>query len=129
MTFATIMVAVDLGPAATDRVKLASGIAKRFDAMLIGVAARKTDFETYEPARTVEPVFAEGEYTRAVESLEQAMALFNRTVPGDHKSEWRGAVGDPANYLVEQSRAADIIVIGRQAESDGDTGASRKVTS
>ena len=38
--YASIMVAVDLGPAAADRVKLAGRLADRFSSHLIGVAAK-----------------------------------------------------------------------------------------
>lgn len=39
MTFATLMVSVDLGAAAADRFQLAAGLAARFGARLTGVAA------------------------------------------------------------------------------------------
>ncbi len=40
MNLASIMVSMDLGPAAADRVQLAASLAGRFEAELIGVAAR-----------------------------------------------------------------------------------------
>ena len=40
MTFATVMVPLDLGSCSLDRLKLAGSLADRFDARLIGVAAR-----------------------------------------------------------------------------------------
>lgn len=41
MNSAIIMVSLDLGPAAANRVQLAASLAKRFDAELIGVATRQ----------------------------------------------------------------------------------------
>lgn len=41
MSYASILVAVDLGPAAADRIKLAAAFANRCEATLIGAAARK----------------------------------------------------------------------------------------
>lgn len=40
MKISNIMVSVDLGPAAADRVQLAAGLAQQFGSKLTGVAAR-----------------------------------------------------------------------------------------
>ncbi|WP_332839815.1 hypothetical protein [Methylobacterium sp. Leaf118] len=47
MNVASIMVSVDLGPAAADRIQLAASLAMRFEAELVGVAARQISSPTY----------------------------------------------------------------------------------
>lgn len=120
---ASIIVSVDLGPASFDRVRLACALAQRHGAVLIGAAARLTDFHTLEPARPLDPRYAADEYARVAESLRSAEAAFRRGIVDECRHEWIGAVRAPALHLIEQARRADLLAIGREAPEDGDLGA------
>ena len=122
MSYATIMVHIDLGPATTDRIKLALAVATTFEATLIGVAARQTDLMIYGSGRHVDMRFVDAEEERAIEALKQAKALFERDVDYALDVTLRSAIAEPLRYLVRQARAADLVVIGRNAEKDGAPG-------
>lgn len=78
MRISNILVSVDLGAAATDRVRLAADIAGRFDATLTAVAARQlVTMIPVESPDASERIF-EIEETRAKEELAEARALFVR---------------------------------------------------
>ncbi|MBB2962573.1 universal stress protein [Methylobacterium sp. R2-1] len=123
MTIRTIMVSVDLGAAAADRVQLAAGLAERLRTWLIGVGAcRVPSFLPVGDMLAVERIY-EDEEQRAREQLEQAKALFERERGGLPRTEWRAALAEPLAYHTEQAREADLVVVGRQGPADGDPGA------
>lgn len=122
MKISNIMVSVDLGAAAADRVQLAAGLAERFEATLIGVAARPVlapmpvgDMIEVERVWAIEERLAD-------EQLAAAKALFEREAGAAHRTDWRSAPTSPLAYLAAQARAADIVVVGRHGPSDGDPG-------
>ncbi len=122
MRISNIMVSVDLGSAAADRVQMAAGLAERFEARLTGVAARPIlgpmpvgDILEVERAWAAEEHLAD-------EQLAEAKALFEREAGQAPRTEWRSARADPLAYLDKQARAADVVVVGRQGPADGDPG-------
>ena len=122
MRISNIMVSVDNGAAAADRVQLAASIAERFEARLTGVAARQiSGLIAVSDAREAERLY-EIEDRHANEQLAQAKALFEREIRLDIRTAWRSALAEPKTYLVEQARAADLVVVGRHGPADGDAG-------
>ena len=122
MRISTIMVSLDLGAAAADRVQLAAGIAARFEARLIGVAARLVPaLLSVGDAREAERLY-EIEDRRAYEQLAEARALFEREAGTAVGTSWRAALAPPLAYLAEQARSADLVVVGRYGPADGDPG-------
>ncbi|MGH1590349.1 universal stress protein [Methylobacterium phyllosphaerae] len=122
MKISHIMVSVDLGAAAADRVQLAAGLAERFDATLTGVAGRPVLGPIpVGDMLEVERIWALEE-RRADEQLAEARALFEREAGAVHQRAWRAAPAQPLAYLAGQARAADIVVVGRQGPADGDPG-------
>jgi nucleotide-binding universal stress UspA family protein len=122
MRISNIMVSVDLGPASADRIRLAAGLAERFEATLTGVAARQIiTMIPVESPEASERIF-EIEDRRAREDLTEAHALFKREAGQASRTAWRSALAEPLGYLVEQARAADLVVVGRHGPSDGDPG-------
>jgi hypothetical protein len=94
----------------------------RFEATLTGVAARQlVTMIPVESPDASERVF-EIEETRAKEDLAEARALFVRETGDRVRTAWRGALAEPLAYLVEQARAADLVVVGRLGPADGDPG-------
>lgn len=114
MDIRSIAVNVDLDPAHPDVLECGIGLARRFGAKLIGVAADEPTIgmvgvdggvaaiEIFEAART------------EIESrLREAEARFRAGVPSDITSEWRGFLADPTRSLIDAARAADLVVTGR----------------
>ncbi len=122
MTISNIMVSLDLGAAAADRVQLATGLARDFKARLTGVGA--CEFQGFMPVGDVIEVLHayELEERRARESLEAAKALFLRSAGKEVETAWRAALARPLDHLAQQCRAADLVVVGRHGFADGDPG-------
>ncbi|MGN7127819.1 universal stress protein [Methylorubrum thiocyanatum] len=122
MEYANILVSADLGDASPDRVRLAAGLARRFDAILTGAAAHKVPApilvsDVYDAIEQEERNKAE---VRGI--LEEARALFERSAGEGIRTEWLAALAGPTTHLVEQARAADLVVVGRRGPEDEDTG-------
>lgn len=122
MDFANILVSADLGDAAPDRVRLAAGLARRFAATLTGASAHQVPApilvrDVYDAARQEERNEA-----LVREILEQAHAMFERSAGEEIRTEWQAALAGPITHLVEQARAADLVVVGRRGRGDADSG-------
>jgi nucleotide-binding universal stress UspA family protein len=122
MTFRSILVHAEADPRSEPRLRLATDLANRFDAGLIGVAA-----ETYEPQSFMggyanvdgELLMAESEAVQ--DDLKIAEARFTeaaKTVKAG--AQWRAASAVPEEFVAEECRAADLLVVGpRQREPYG----------
>jgi len=118
MSYAKILVSVDLTAGAPSRIRLAAGLTQRFEAILTGAAARKVpapvlvsdiyDAQRQEE-RNREAVLAE---------LGRAREVFARNAEGAFDTEWRASYAGPITHLVALARAADLVVVG-QAGEDG----------
>jgi nucleotide-binding universal stress UspA family protein len=118
MSYHTVIVPMDLSPVAEPRVKLAADLADRFDGRLIGVAAQPFNPPVTGDAMFFDPRLVEDEQHRTRDELAQAEAVFRRGAGTRNNIEWRSAIEAPATYLAEQARAADLVVVSRQGESD-----------
>lgn len=122
MKISNVIVSLDLGAAAADRVQLAASVAQRFEATLTGVAARQVPaLIAVNDIREAERIY-EIEDRRAREQLAEARALFERAADRGIQTAWRAALSEPTAYLVAQARAADVVVVGRHGPADGDPG-------
>lgn len=118
MTYASIMVSVDLGTQARHRVHLAAHLADDFRARLIGVAAE-------EAAYAVPPVgpIPASAYALAANNeiiladLKRAHTVFEEAAGGRSRVEWRSNLDFPLPFLIGQAAAADLIVAGRKPET------------
>jgi nucleotide-binding universal stress UspA family protein len=118
--YASIMVPMDLEPKSEARTKLATDLADRFSSRLIGIAAQPIQAPLYFEA-PVEGVagIVEIEERRSKEDLAKAEAAFRHAVGTRNRIEWRQALDFPRDYIIEQARAADLIVAARPQRSDG----------
>ena len=122
MSFASILVHVEVDAASAPRLLLAADLANQFDAALVGVCA-----EIYEPpAASAAMGYVDGETVVAEvhaiqEDLKLAEARFAdlaKTVRAG--ADWRAGVGLPSEAVIQESRAADLIVCGpRKADQWG----------
>ena len=114
MSYRSILVHVEVDPAAEPRLALAVDLANQFDSALIGVAA-----EMYEPSTLASGAgYFDGETLVAEAKVVQDDLLLAETkfrataasVRGD--VDWRSGVTMPHEMITWQSRAADLIVAG-----------------
>lgn len=118
MCYASILVSVDLSSNAPDRIRLAAGLAHRFEATLTGAAAHKIQVpllatDIYDVQRQEEE---NAEEVRDL--LTQAQKLFVDNAGDGVRTEWHAGLAGPVTYLVEQARAADLIVLGCHGRDD-----------
>jgi nucleotide-binding universal stress UspA family protein len=119
VAYATIMVHVDVDGASEARIRLAATLAERFMSTLIGISACILPPYPSEGAYFVTPEFVEEERRDMVALLKRAEAAF-RTIVGERpKIEWRSEIELPDDYLAEQARAADLVIIGRDRSPGG----------
>jgi nucleotide-binding universal stress UspA family protein len=119
MPYASIIVAADPGEQSSRRVGLAAHLAWKLDARLIGVAAWGPDYpkgfgETSVPAGYgIEKI-----RQKALAELREAEDAFRLAATPAETIEWRSELQEGVAFLAEQSRAADLVVVGRQGEND-----------
>lgn len=113
----SVLVHVEPGLASSRRVEIAAGLARRFGGRVIGLGA-----EALEPPTAVDPYSGQlvaelvVQMTRQIEAdLKSAEQAFDRDAAGT-TSEWRVAQATPNRALAAEARAADLIVMGAQAE-------------
>jgi len=117
MTITTVMVHVDPTQQAEEQVRVARDVAARFGASVIGVSALDVP----------PPVVAEGVVIQAataddLKDMKTKLAEkeeWFRNVVGlpKEKAEWRCAIDDPTAFLINEARAADLIVMKNKYES------------
>jgi nucleotide-binding universal stress UspA family protein len=113
MRWATVMVSLALDRSNDARLEIAGQLAKRFDACVIGITAGEFSpplfFTTGEQAQKVLDE-GQGAVRNRIAEVEAKFraAMQNRAAP----VEWRCAEDFPARFIVQQARAADIIVVG-----------------
>jgi len=117
MTFGTMMVFVDPGETAKDRITAAVELATRFNSLLIGLAAwplRKD--EVLEPSAVGFPPTDRSREDRIQEQLARLGETFRRLAEKNpHGIEWRSSVHFPREVIAREARAADLVVIGSEA--------------
>lgn len=113
VSFSTLMVHVDLVGSNEACLSVAVDLAEQFDAKLVGIAASTLRF----PSLEAEGVFSQGliEQLRSdFPSLLAQAELRFRAAAASRLSvvEWRSATTWPADYIVREARAADLIIAG-----------------
>jgi nucleotide-binding universal stress UspA family protein len=120
MSYASMMVHVEADSTSSDaRLDLAVALAGRFQAMLIGAAARGIRVPPVDfvggAILVDEMIAADEEEIRA--ELRAAEESFRRGTCGKTIStEWRSAIGVPAEILATESRAVDLVILGRDLQ-------------
>jgi nucleotide-binding universal stress UspA family protein len=119
LSFAALMVHVEIEPYSSRRVQIAVDLAERFHAALIGVAGWAP-----RPAFAAEGVVIDAALTsRELDDMKVRMAAaeagFRLAAKPLRGVEWRAALESPIDLLLREARAADLLVIGRDG-GDGD---------
>lgn len=112
MAFKSLMVHIDLDRPNDTRIKIAGALADRFGAGVIGVSACREVPFSYSDGYAASQLI-EAERKSITERMKTAEARFRNCLDGHAKFvEWRGAIAEPTEYVVEQARAADLVIIG-----------------
>lgn len=119
----TVLVHVDDGPNARTRVEAALALAEQTQARLIGVAAAQPAIPVYAPFAegliTVQPEVLKAAEAQINRTVRDAKAVFDDVVGANPNTEWRtSAHRRPEEFLNEQARAADLLVVGRRGTAD-----------
>lgn len=121
--YASIMVPLNLGVGAEDRVKLAASLAERFKSRLIGIAAEEFVVPYVgEGTASVDAILIEEAKRTAAENIAKAETLFRRNAGSLNDIDWRCAIAGPRTFVLNQARAADILVLARQGSDDANQG-------
>jgi nucleotide-binding universal stress UspA family protein len=119
MTYASIMVSVDLAGGARGRTKIAAHLADAFDGRTIGVAAQSPDHVAAQVGPMGASSLLPGLSRQAVlDGLDRAHDLFREAVGSRSRVLWRSAPETGLAYLTSQARVADLIVVGHGNRSE-----------
>lgn len=116
MSYAAVMVYVDIDAIPEQRVRIASEIATKLDAALIGFSARAVP-----PLFVAEGVIIEETTEADIKQMHAALAKrgdwFRNVVGKDRPDvEWRTALDFPGDALEREARCADLVVLGQQIQ-------------
>lgn len=111
------MVTVDLGDDAPARIRLAAGMADRFGAALIGVAAAEIELPVSQNVGVAAELIRERK-VRATADLQSAKAMFLKEVGNRRSAIWLQALGGPEPFVASNSCLADIVVVRRCGPDD-----------
>lgn len=113
MSYASLMVYVESEGIPEQRVRIASELAEKFDAALIGFSARAVP-----PPFVAEGVIIEEVTEADIAQMRAALAKrgdWFRGVVGDRKGiDWRTALDFPADALAREARCADLVIMEQQ---------------
>jgi len=114
MSFATLMVHVDVEPKSVSRVRLAAQMSDQFASTLIGISACVLPPYPAEGAYFVTREFVNQEQQDIQAALQRTEASFRAAAGVDEsKLEWRSAIDLPETFIVSQARSADLVIVGR----------------
>src|SRR5262245_48975431 len=106
MTYATVMVHVDLDQGNEARLQVAGDLAETFNAKVIGVTACDRSSPLYYEAGAFAENALERERDALRDEMEAAGERFRRTLRDRIKQiEWRSALDLPIGFVAQQARA------------------------
>lgn len=118
MSFATVMVHIDIDSPRDNVIRVAAGIAARFPAMLIGVSAWEPRPPLTYGGVVVDPKISD-EVIQEISADLARLAQHFRGIVGEVASvDWRASIEAPTEFVTTQARAADLLIIGRNAASN-----------
>jgi nucleotide-binding universal stress UspA family protein len=121
MGYKSILLNLDIDGHQATLIELATDVAKRFGARLIGQSAA----EIAPPVVMAESMAVDAEmmmrerYTIELR-IEELRQEFESLAGAQIETEWRGAFGNPTRLLAETARMADLIITGSPKDKSGD---------
>ena len=118
MTYATLMVHVDVDAELGGRVKVAADLADRFRAHLIGIAGWAPMSLFLAEDALAKPAPGDMHLQDMRTSLDQKGKQFCAAVGvGGRRAEWRSILDFPTEAIAREARAADLVIIGNEREN------------
>jgi nucleotide-binding universal stress UspA family protein len=118
MDYKTVMVSLALDQSNDACLAVAGDLAERFGGRVIGIAASDVKAPLYFADGGYAQKFLDEEATAVRSRLSELEAQFRTAVGKRAKSvEWRSVQALPVPYVVQQARAADILVVGSRSEA------------
>jgi nucleotide-binding universal stress UspA family protein len=119
MSFATLIVHLEIAAEADAQVRLAANLAERFASTLIGVSASVLPPYPAENWYYATPEFYTKEHRDTLAALKQAEASFRSAVgQGGVRVEWRSSFDIPESYVAAEARSADLVIVGQSGDRD-----------
>lgn len=114
MSFSNVMAYVDPAQQEEGHIRVAEAVARKFAGAVIGVSAFAVE-PTFASEGVIIQETTEEDLKRMKAELAAKEDWFRKivTLPGD-KVEWRWGVEYPTTFLVNQARAADLVVVKRK---------------
>ncbi len=117
MSFATVMVYVEIERKTDARIRLAANFSERFTSALIGISASVLPPYPAENAYFVTKQFYEREHRDILAALKRTEASFQSAAGRRGLNlEWRSAIDLPETYVTTEARAADLLIVGQSPE-------------
>lgn len=114
MSYASIMVQVDVTGELNGRVRVAAQLADRFKSHLIGISSWMPRPPFTVEGVVIDPVLSAEELANRTKILDQRGHAFKAAVGIDKRRvEWRCSQDYPSEYIAREARAADLVVISR----------------
>jgi hypothetical protein len=113
MTYGTIMVTVDPGESARERVRLSGHLTDAFGASLLGVAALPMPYLPLAPGQPVDAYVLPRLHEACLDDLARAHELFDAAAVGWDRTEWASDVADPLSFVLRHPARAGLVVTGR----------------
>jgi nucleotide-binding universal stress UspA family protein len=118
MSYASLMVHVDVDAKLGARVGMAADLARRFRAHLIGVAGRAPMSVSPSGRQPNDTVPSDPRLRDIKALLDQKGREFQAAVGKlDGYPEWRGELEAPTELLAREARAADLLIIGNKPDN------------
>ena len=114
MSFASIMVQVDINGALDGRERLAGQLAERFHSHLIGISAWAPRPPFAVEGVVIDPELTAEDLENRTRQLQQRGEAFKAAVGLDKsRVEWRCSQAFPTEYIAREARAADLVIVSR----------------
>jgi nucleotide-binding universal stress UspA family protein len=120
MSYAALMVYVDVDGIPEQRVRIALELAAKFDAALIGFSARAVPPPFVEEGVIIE-LTTEADIKKMHKALAKRGNWFRSIVGSERRDiEWRTTLDLPGDALAREARCADLVIIGQQTQGRHD---------
>jgi nucleotide-binding universal stress UspA family protein len=121
VTYRSLMVHLDLGQCSEPALRVTCELADRFKSKVIGVAASLPGVPVHADGMVASSVL-EADFEQLNQAIDRCETRFRSALGGSSSSlEWRSDAAYPADFLAAESRAADLLVVGR-SENDASRG-------
>jgi len=117
MSYATLMVYLNVDHVSKTLVSVAADLAQKFPAKLIGLSALAIVPPVVAERVVIADHASESEIAQLKKHLAEAGDDFRAAVGPNREIEWRSALEIPTDTLIREARCADLIIIGKSGRS------------